>query len=69
MCTCAHARAHTNTCWEEEEIPEATGGSDDNNQEDFDLPRTSVITAEMEWMDQARIQLITMFMPRHHTPT
>lgn len=64
--TCARARTHT--FWKEEQIPEATGGSGDSNQEDFDLPRASVIATEMESLDQARFQLITMLMPRHRNP-
>lgn len=62
------ARTHSHTFWKEEEIPEATGGSGDSNQEDFDLPRASVIATEMESLDQARFQLITMLMPRHRNP-
>lgn len=66
--TRARIDTHTHTCWEEEEIPEATGGSGDSNQEDFDLLRASVIAAEMERLDQAHFQLTTTFMPRHRDP-
>lgn len=49
------------TCWEERKFQrEQVGVAIAIYQDDFDLPHASVTTAEIHWMDQARLQLIIM---------